>query len=62
MSIDWDRIGSEYHDVTRVRQLCDRVAAERDAALALLREIRETHFIALPLLSRIDRALAEVTT
>ena len=38
----------------------DRITAERDAALALLREVRTTHFLALPLLAKIDAALADV--
>lgn len=60
MRIDWDRIGSEYHDVTRIRQLCNQIAAQREAALDLLREIAATHFLALPTRQKVDALLAEV--
>lgn len=36
-----------------------RMKAERDRALALLREIRETHFLKVSILPRVDALLAE---
>jgi hypothetical protein len=57
--IDWDRIGSTYHDIASLRNLCDQIAGERDEALALLKEIRETQFVGDWILPRVNVLLAD---